>query len=206
MDFQDVANWQNNKLDRRFNSRMGWSDVSISLRGPVIEDLRAHFAQRWNFIYFEKYDVRSDARYHPIVYKESKFGIIGHPYEPTDGGEPSEEGHYAEFRERMHDQLQKGRQRFRETQDRLKAGDKLRDEGRRMFEEGREKLEMEQEKMKEGHHHHHGEHGEHRNDPLGHPAASIQGGMNCQIMRSCTKWSHGVALEHSIANVRVSTC
>ena len=48
MDFSDVANWQNNKLDRKYNSRMGWSDVSISLHGPVVEDLRAHFAQRWN--------------------------------------------------------------------------------------------------------------------------------------------------------------
>jgi phospholipase D1/2 len=45
MDFQDVTNWQNNKLDRKYNSRMGWSDMSISLRGPVVEDLRAHFAQ-----------------------------------------------------------------------------------------------------------------------------------------------------------------
>jgi len=53
MDFQDVQHWQNNKLDRTANSRMGWSDISISLHGPVVEDLRAHFAQRWNFIYVE---------------------------------------------------------------------------------------------------------------------------------------------------------
>jgi phospholipase D1/2 len=49
MDFQDVPNYQNNKLDRKFNSRMGWSDVSISLSGPIVEDLKDHFAQRWNF-------------------------------------------------------------------------------------------------------------------------------------------------------------
>ena len=53
MDFQDVQHWQNNKLDRTANSRMGWSDISISLHGPIVEDLRAHFAQRWNLIYFE---------------------------------------------------------------------------------------------------------------------------------------------------------
>lgn len=51
MDFSDVQHYQNNKLDRKFNSRMGWSDVSLSLRGPIVEDLRDHFAQRWNFIY-----------------------------------------------------------------------------------------------------------------------------------------------------------
>ena len=63
MDFQDVAHWENNKLDRRVSSRMGWSDLSISIIGPVVEDLRAHFVQRWNFIYREKYDVRKDTRY-----------------------------------------------------------------------------------------------------------------------------------------------
>jgi len=51
MDFSDVQNWQNNKLDRKYNSRMGWTDMSISLQGPVVEDLKAHFAERWNFIY-----------------------------------------------------------------------------------------------------------------------------------------------------------
>ncbi|TKA73070.1 hypothetical protein B0A49_02153 [Cryomyces minteri] len=62
MDFQDVSNWQNNKLDRTVSSRMGWSDLSICLSGPVVEDLRAHFVERWNFIYNEKYDVRKDVR------------------------------------------------------------------------------------------------------------------------------------------------
>ncbi|KAK8231929.1 hypothetical protein HDK90DRAFT_467144 [Phyllosticta capitalensis] len=63
MDFQDVKNWQNNKLDREESSRMGWSDVALSLRGPIIEDLKEHFVQRWNFIYHEKYKIRSDERY-----------------------------------------------------------------------------------------------------------------------------------------------
>ena len=51
MDFNDVVHWQNNKLDRRESSRMGWSDISISLHGPVVHDLRKHFVDRWNFIY-----------------------------------------------------------------------------------------------------------------------------------------------------------
>ncbi|KAI9828785.1 MAG: hypothetical protein M1832_001890 [Thelocarpon impressellum] len=63
MDFDDVPHWQNNKLDRTTSSRMGWSDIAVSLRGPVVEDLAAHFADRWNFIYDEKYSVRKDERY-----------------------------------------------------------------------------------------------------------------------------------------------
>lgn len=52
-DFQNVDHWEENKLDRTQSSRMGWSDVALSLAGPVVQDLRTHFAQRWNFIYFE---------------------------------------------------------------------------------------------------------------------------------------------------------
>lgn len=68
-DFEDVEHWDRNKLDRTKNSRMGWSDLSICLRGPVVEDLRAHFVQRWNFIWSEKYNVRKDERYQPLTLK-----------------------------------------------------------------------------------------------------------------------------------------
>ena len=71
MDFQDVPHWELNKLDRKFNSRMGWSDVSISLVGPVVEDLKDHFAQRWNFIYWDKYAVRKAPNVHPLPYTVS---------------------------------------------------------------------------------------------------------------------------------------
>jgi phospholipase D1/2 len=63
MDFDDVVHYENNKLDRKTSSRMGWSDISISLHGPVVQDLRRHFVDRWNFILDEKYTVRKDARY-----------------------------------------------------------------------------------------------------------------------------------------------
>ncbi|KAJ5782519.1 Phospholipase D/Transphosphatidylase [Penicillium paradoxum] len=63
LDFQDVPNWENNQLDRKTMSRMGWSDISVSLHGAVVEDLRRHFVERWNFIYDAKYKVRSDTRY-----------------------------------------------------------------------------------------------------------------------------------------------
>ena len=66
-DFQDVTKFMDNKLDRTKSSRMGWSDLSICIQGPVVEDLRAHFVQRWNFIYDEKYDAWADARYKPLI-------------------------------------------------------------------------------------------------------------------------------------------
>lgn len=58
-DFQDVPNWEANKLDRTQSSRMGWSDVSLCLAGPAVQDLRTHFTQRWNFIYDEKYSKKA---------------------------------------------------------------------------------------------------------------------------------------------------
>lgn len=38
---------------------MGWSDVALCLSGPVVQDLRTHFTQRWNFIYDEKYSKKA---------------------------------------------------------------------------------------------------------------------------------------------------
>jgi len=76
MDFQDVTHWESNKLDRKGSSRMGWSDISISLHGPVVEDLRAHFVERWNFIYDEKYNVRKDARYSRLTIRQNEAGTI----------------------------------------------------------------------------------------------------------------------------------
>lgn len=166
MDFNDVSHWQKNKLDRKYNSRMGWSDVSICLKGPVVEDLKAHFAQRWNFIYFEKYTVRKDPRYHPIDFRPNRAGIIGHPYEPAADGTSVVEGdgQYHRFRDRMHDQLQAGREELSARKDEL-----------------RERL-------------HHAEDAGNGADYGTGPL----GGAHVQLMRSCTKWSHGVPLEHSI--------
>lgn len=61
---------------------MGWSDISISLQGPVVEDLRFHFVQRWNFIYNEKYDVRKDVRY-------SRLSLGGSQQPPHGPQQPS---------------------------------------------------------------------------------------------------------------------
>lgn len=77
MDFQEVQIWENNKLSRKDSSRMGWSDVSVSLHGPVVEDLQLHFVERWNFIYNEKYNVRKDVRYSKLFFKQQEVGA--HP-------------------------------------------------------------------------------------------------------------------------------
>ena len=63
MDFSEVNHPFQNKLDRTKSSRMGWSDISICLKGPCVGDLIHHFVDRWNVIYDEKYNVRKDSRY-----------------------------------------------------------------------------------------------------------------------------------------------
>lgn len=74
-DFQDVAHWDaHNVLDRTTSARMGWSDISISLHGSVVEDLKEHFVQRWNFIYNEKYDMRKDVRYSRLTVNSQAVG------------------------------------------------------------------------------------------------------------------------------------
>ncbi|PQE08275.1 hypothetical protein CJF31_00009535 [Rutstroemia sp. NJR-2017a BVV2] len=80
-DFQDVTQWENNKLDRTQYSRMGWSDLSMSITGPVVEDLKAHFVQRWNFIYREKYDT-----------PESRYKSLSLTYDDIPDGYYDEEG------------------------------------------------------------------------------------------------------------------
>ena len=58
MDFHTVDNWTQNKLDRTKSSRMGWTDVALSIQGPILKDMAMQFTQRWNFIYNEKYRIR----------------------------------------------------------------------------------------------------------------------------------------------------
>ncbi|KAI6363087.1 hypothetical protein MCOR25_006031 [Pyricularia grisea] len=62
-DFENVDRWENNKLDRTKNSRMGWSDISISLSGNIVGSLLIHFAERWNYLYEKKYRTRTDRDY-----------------------------------------------------------------------------------------------------------------------------------------------
>ncbi|KAH8884766.1 phospholipase D/nuclease [Thozetella sp. PMI_491] len=65
-DFEDVDRWENNKLDRTKSSRMGWSDISISLSGPIVSSLILHFADRWNYIFDQKYIAKDQGKYEKI--------------------------------------------------------------------------------------------------------------------------------------------
>ncbi|KAI0478072.1 phospholipase [Xylaria cf. heliscus] len=62
-DFEGVNKWDHNQLDRTKNSRMGWSDIAISLSGPIVNSLINHFTDRWNFIFDEKYNEKDPGKY-----------------------------------------------------------------------------------------------------------------------------------------------
>ncbi|KAJ5811553.1 Phospholipase D/Transphosphatidylase [Penicillium riverlandense] len=81
LDFQNVNQWEQNALDRKNMSRMGWSDISISLHGSVVQDLRLHFVERWNFIFDAKYKVRTDSRY-------TRLALSGQPTSSTGPQQP----------------------------------------------------------------------------------------------------------------------
>ena len=59
-----------------------------------MEDLRAHFVQRWNFIYTEKYDVRQDVRYSPLTFAQSASSGVGHgpTYKPPPSNQYQQYG------------------------------------------------------------------------------------------------------------------
>ncbi|KAL8939295.1 MAG: hypothetical protein Q9216_003430 [Gyalolechia sp. 2 TL-2023] len=240
LDFQDVAHWKNNKLDRTKNSRMGWSDISVSLRGPVVEDLRAHFVERWNFIYDEKYDVRKDIRYSRLTFNQNEAGT----YQQRPPSSAGTQGHqtsnaysqpYAQSQHTLQpSQLSQPYQPYQRTASPYNQGGQASSQyfppppssrgadaddiepGSRGFgssygDEGR-------------HHHHQPLEGE-----IDEMAGAVRGrfndgvqrvensyehhrhlhggyqeaGIACQIVRSCSKWSHGVLTEHSIQNAYI---
>lgn len=284
-DFQDVAHWDaKNVLDRKTSSRMGWSDISISLHGPVVEDLKEHFVERWNFIYNEKYDVRKDVRYSRLTFNSQALGAnpqqnaVGiapenRPYQappvyqqppntapglqsyhenPPPGAFPGSGGsststHYQPYSQSQqpHDQNTYGQSgngsydqpNYRPQQQAYQPYGGTTDPGvnqsqgqyfppppsSRGMEEGDGGGERGfGEASREGHHHHH-----HHREQFEEEARSLggrfesrlgraeekyaeyagrhhdlpqMGGIPCQIVRSCSKWSHGVSTEHSIQN------
>ena len=233
MDFSDVAHWENNKLDRKSSSRMGWSDISVCLRGPVVEDLRAHFVERWNYIYNEKYDVRSDRRYSRLTFTQNAAGMAqpqgmmygqtppatyGSPYgqqqqqQQQYGGSPAYPS--AQVQTPYFPPPPVQRRNLPEFDRQTDDEDQGLDESRR-YGEG-------------SHHHHHlpaefdgakgalqgalsdgMQHVQNRRRGGSEKYSQIHGhsqerGISCQIVRSCTKWSHGIPTEHSIANAYIS--
>ncbi|KAK8080007.1 phospholipase D domain-containing protein [Apiospora hydei] len=83
-DFEGVNDWDHNKLDRTQSSRMGWSDISISLNGPIVHNLIDHFSDRWNFILEQKYNGKDPGKYEPVL--SSTGGLTG----SEDRGAPTE--------------------------------------------------------------------------------------------------------------------
>ncbi|KAH6659345.1 hypothetical protein BKA67DRAFT_652577 [Truncatella angustata] len=77
-DFEGVDNWNHNQLDRTKNSRMGWSDISISLNGPITGFLLDHFVDRWNFIWQQKYENQNPGKYQKIEYESGSTKASGH--------------------------------------------------------------------------------------------------------------------------------
>ncbi|KAF2182006.1 phospholipase D/nuclease [Zopfia rhizophila CBS 207.26] len=190
MDFHDVVNWENNKLDRTQSSRMGWSDISLSLAGPVVQDLRTHFTQRWNFIFDEKYAQKNnDARYirlpstgsgaqqggyYPTPPKQQPRGFDGEDEGERSFGGDEYDGQGGErglfgrggsggFRQKLHSRIS----------------------------EGYHQMEQHYGQQHDSSHYHQQSHAEH---------GAQRRGVGCQITRSCSKWSHGVSTEHSISN------
>ncbi|KAH9867037.1 hypothetical protein IAQ61_007628 [Plenodomus lingam] len=175
LDFVDVTNWENNKLDRSESSRMGWSDVALCLAGPVVQDLRTHFTQRWNFIYDEKYSKKA-TRYSRLPDTSSGAQQVG--------GYPPPPGQQREFEDEQDGQRGFGG----EGGERGLFG---RQGGDHHF---RQKIYSKFDEFQ-----HQGESSEGGNQP--HVEHSSQrGGTDCQITRSSTKWSHNISTEHSIQN------
>ncbi|CAD6591121.1 MAG: hypothetical protein ASARMPREDX12_004937 [Alectoria sarmentosa] len=258
MDFQDVSHYQENKLDRRDSSRMGWSDISISLSGPVVEDLRAHFVEGWNFIYNEKYDIRKDTRYSRLTFTQNTAGTVPHqtsqapppasqpyqPYRPQQAGyqtasssqgsggyPPSPQGRPPQ------DYVQSPQTHGEQPASSSGANQgqvpyfppppvSSREIGGQNSDEEDAARGMGQYMAAPGSHHQHRERleekattlqenmmgrfeagrqymsgNEHYSKLHGH---SQEAGIPCQIVRSCTKWSHGIPTEHSVANAYIS--
>ncbi len=61
MDFEAVADWKSNKLDKLEYGRMPWHDVAMGVIGPAVRDIAEHFVLRWNFVKRDKY--KRDDRY-----------------------------------------------------------------------------------------------------------------------------------------------
>ena len=71
----------------------------------------------------------------------------------------------------------------------------FRERMRQQYEVGREQLETRKDDLRGRLHHGHAQ---------SYPEGPL-GGVQVQLTRSCTKWSHGVALEHSICNAYIKT-
>ena len=195
MDFSDVQNWEKNALDRTKNSRMGWSDLSIGVLGPVVEDLKAHFVERWNFIFNEKYDVRKDTRYSRLTLQESPQGMMNQGQPSGTSSQSYENTPPLNYQSQPYFPPPPVSARgisgnFDSPSDRHPAMRRFETEAGTATTIMKNKVEARMHQM------------EGRPDAGAHPFG-IGGGMTCQVVRSCTNWSHGVDTEHSIADAYI---
>ncbi|PGH10519.1 hypothetical protein AJ79_05447 [Helicocarpus griseus UAMH5409] len=245
LDFQDVVHWENNKLDRKSNSRMGWSDVAVSLHGPAVEDLRKHFVERWNYIYDDKYNVRQDNRYSKLVLYSrplSSGGMMpgshephhqqqhghrppaathGQQYPPPPPGPPPSQSHHGGGYQPTQPQWGGSQQQSPQapyfppppTQPGPHSQTRAAEPYGHQSEHGRDGRGITSEIR--GLRHELGNFGNVLRGQLagqmhqyqdryfsGSSGKHTQRGadMSCQIVRSSAKWSHGMPLEHSIAD------
>lgn len=261
MDFEDVSHWEQNKLERSKSARMGWSDISISLSGPVVQDLQRHFVERWNFIYNEKYNVRRDVRYSRLRFNEQEIGA--NPNQGPSALPPNPYGQLPISAESPYNSYgsAQGQSQYYPPPPASNQGqgnyyppppppigsqgqypyspqpplprptsshgsqyiphplgpnlgrginDGFEDDNARGFRlssspsEGHhhlhERLDPLRDRLESGMQHLENRHGQHHSHGLGDP----KGGVQCQIVRSCTKWSHGVPTQHSIADAYIS--
>jgi phospholipase D1/2 len=178
MDFQDVVHWQNNKLDRTQNSRMGWTDLSISISGPVVQDLREHFVQRWNMIYNEKYLVRKDDRYSLLSLTPTNLAPSQGSNQPPPPNQAARGLGEAEESERGFYEGEEGDRGLfntRESGFRSKIKQRV-EEGYKEFEGSKYGQQM---------HEYAGRYGLHRPTSSGGPQSGQGSGFSVQLTRSC---------------------
>lgn len=148
---------------------MGWSDVALCLAGPVVQDLRTHFSQRWNFIYDNKYSKKA-TRYQRLP--DTLSGAQqGGTYPP-----PSDQREF---------EGEEGQRGF--------GGEESGDRGLFGHSGGlRQKLYS---RVNEGYHQMEHQYG-HDDSQQSHAEHGAQrGGADCQIARSSAKWSHNISTE-----------
>ncbi|CAK7223389.1 hypothetical protein SBRCBS47491_005191 [Sporothrix bragantina] len=178
-DFEDVDKWENNKLDRTKSSRMGWSDISISLSGHIVSSLVTHFIDRWNYIYNGKYISRHEG------YEKIPVPLKLHhvPDSVINAGETVYEGGQR-FMGGLERHLHHGMGRLMGSRDDEEEDDSERSRGG-------------------GHGHGHG-HGHGRDQNYGQPPDNNDQKLHIQLTRSCCEWSSGHKIEHSIANAYIA--
>ena len=218
MDFQDVAHWENNKLLRKDSSRMGWSDVSFSLQGPVVEDLKLHFVERWNFIFEEKYNVRKDVRYSKIAFRPPPVGANpeNERSPPATHGNHNDQyyGQPSQVNSQAHgDQDQNYRPSpfpgppIQGSDHSVPASQHYSTSGDHHFHQQFQGLSLRNEadsirdRFESGVQYMENRYNEHE---IKHHVTPQSGGMSCQLVRSCSKWSHGVRTEQSIADAYIN--